>query len=225
MTGKETTFSQLIQGTQNHLQSQKWKAYYSQVKLWKTLHSLSWKEMHVIRDCHQENIQFTYTKRKTCHLRKLLEKSRPLTIEVMENTPLQITRPLLNAPVERRTKHQNITYSPAHSISKQGSRYDPLVSPSKPSSGGLHMNCPWHPSMRHSRERGSSQRNHHIKRRRRTRRRRIRRNRSQGKTPFTIRKWKKHQLPYECILLMTEIKESLSYRTTMRIRNSHDWGL
>ena len=31
-----------------------------------------------------------------------------------------------------------------------------------PSSGGLQRICSWHPSMRHSRERGSSQRNHHI---------------------------------------------------------------
>ena len=70
-------------------------------------------------------------------------------------------------PVERRTKHQNITYSPAHCISKQGSRYGPHVCPSKPSSGGLQRICSWHPSMRHFRERGLSQRNHHIERTRR----------------------------------------------------------
>ena len=51
--------------------------------------------------------------------------------------------------------------------SKPGSRYGPLVCPSKPSSGGLQRICSWHPSMRHSLERGSSQRNHHIERRRR----------------------------------------------------------
>ena len=72
-----------------------------------------------------------------------------------------------NAPVERRTKHQNTTYSPAHSISKQGSRYGPLVCPSKPSSRGLQRICSWHPDMRHSQEKGSSQRNHHIERGRR----------------------------------------------------------
>ena len=71
--------------------------------------------------------------------------------------------------VEKQTKHQNITHSPAHSTTKQGSRYGPLVCPSKLSSGGLQRICSWHPSMRHSRERGSSQRNHHIKRRRRRR--------------------------------------------------------
>ena len=76
-------------------------------------------------------------------------------------------RPLLNAPVERRTKHQNMTYSPAQSTSKQGSRCSPLVCPSKPSSGGLQRICSWHPSMQHSRERGSSPCNHHIERRRR----------------------------------------------------------
>ena len=79
-------------------------------------------------------------------------------------------RPPLNALVERRTKHQNTTYSPAHSISKQGSRYGPLVCPSKPSSGGLQRICSWQSNMRHSRERESSQRNHHIERRRRRRR-------------------------------------------------------
>ena len=42
----------------------------------------------------------------------------------------------------------------------------PLVCPSKQNSGGLQRICSWHPSMRHSRERGSSQRNHHIDRRR-----------------------------------------------------------
>ena len=36
----------------------------------------------------------------------------------------------------------------------------------KPSCGGLQRICSWHPSMRHSWERGSSQRNHHIKGRR-----------------------------------------------------------
>ena len=42
----------------------------------------------------------------------------------------QITRnSSLNAPVE---KHQNIAYSPAHSTTKQGSRYGPLACPSKP---------------------------------------------------------------------------------------------
>ena len=78
--------------------------------------------------------------------------------------------PKLNAPVERQTKHQNITCSPAHSTTKQGSRYGPLVCPSKNSSVGLQRICSWHPSMRHSRERGSSQCNHHIKCRRRTNR-------------------------------------------------------
>ena len=38
----------------------------------------------------------------------------------------------------------------------------PPVCPSKPSSVGLQRICSWHPSMRHSLERGSSQRNHHI---------------------------------------------------------------
>ena len=57
------------------------------------------------------------------------------------------------------TKHEKkITYSPAHSTSKQDSRCGPLVCPSKPRSGGLQRICSWHPSMRHSRERGSSQR-------------------------------------------------------------------
>ena len=42
------------------------------------------------------------------------------------------------------------------------------VSP-KPSSGGLQRICSWHPDMRHSREKGSSQRNHHIERERRRR--------------------------------------------------------
>ena len=65
---------------------------------------------------------------------------------------------------------QNTTYSPAHSISKQGSRYGPLVCPSKPSSGGMQRICSWHPDMRHSREKESSQRNHHIERGRRRRR-------------------------------------------------------
>ena len=36
---------------------------------------------------------------------------------------------------------ENTTYSPAHSISRQGSRYGPLVCPSKPSSGGLQRIC------------------------------------------------------------------------------------
>ena len=71
--------------------------------------------------------------------------------------------------MERQTKHQNTTYSTAHSISKQGSRYGPLVCPSKPSSGGLQRICSWHPDMRHSREKESSQRNHHIERGRRRR--------------------------------------------------------
>ena len=39
------------------------------------------------------------------------------------------------------TRHQNITYSPAYSTSKQGSRYGPLVCPSKPSSGSLQRIC------------------------------------------------------------------------------------
>ena len=76
-------------------------------------------------------------------------------------------RPQLNAPVKKRTRHQNITCNPAHSTTKQGSRYGPLLCPSKPSSGGLQRICSWHPSMQHSLERGSSQRNHHIERRRR----------------------------------------------------------
>ena len=74
---------------------------------------------------------------------------------------------MLNAPVERLTKHQNITYSSAHSTSKRGSRYGPLVCPLKPSSGGLQRICSWHPSMRYSLERGSNQINHHIECRRR----------------------------------------------------------
>ena len=37
--------------------------------------------------------------------------------------------------------HQNITCNPAHSTIKQGSRYDPRVCPSKPSSGGLKRIC------------------------------------------------------------------------------------
>ena len=41
--------------------------------------------------------------------------------------------------------------SHAHSTSKQGSRYGPLVCPSEPSLGGLQRICSWHPSMRHSR--------------------------------------------------------------------------
>ena len=45
-------------------------------------------------------------------------------------------------PVERRTKHQNTTYSPAHSTSKQGNRYGPLACPSKPSSGDLQRIVP-----------------------------------------------------------------------------------
>ena len=73
-------------------------------------------------------------------------------------------------PVEKRTKHQNVTCNPAHSTTKQGSRYGPLVCPSKPSPGGLQRICSRHPSTRHSRERGSGQRNHHIERRRRRRR-------------------------------------------------------
>ena len=48
---------------------------------------------------------------------------------------------------------------------KQGSRYGPLVCPSKPSPGGLQRICSWHPTMQHSRERGSGQRIHHIERR------------------------------------------------------------
>ena len=42
----------------------------------------------------------------------------------------------------------------------------PLVVRSKPSSGGLQKICSWHPNMRHSRERGSSWRKHHVERRR-----------------------------------------------------------
>ena len=38
-------------------------------------------------------------------------------------------------------RNKKLTYSPAHSISKQGSRYGPLVCPSKPSSGGLQRIC------------------------------------------------------------------------------------
>ena len=79
--------------------------------------------------------------------------------------------PQLNAPVEKRTKHQNITCNPAHSTTKQSSRFGQLVRPQKPSSGGLLRICYWHPSMRHSQERGFSQRNHHIERKRRRRRR------------------------------------------------------
>ena len=79
-----------------------------------------------------------------------------------------------------RTKHQNTTYSPAHSISKQGSRYGPLVCPSKPSSGGLQRICSWHLDMRHSREKESSQRNHHIERGRR---------RSPSNTPSVSHTW------------------------------------
>ena len=57
---------------------------------------------------------------------------------------------------------------PAHcsTTTKQGSRHGPLVCPSKPSSRGLQRICSRHPSMRHSRERLSSRRNHHIERRR-----------------------------------------------------------
>ena len=62
-----------------------------------------------------------------------------------------------------------ITYSPAHSTSKQGSRYGPLVCPSKPSFGDLQRICSWHPRMWHSWERGSNQRNNDIKRWRRRR--------------------------------------------------------
>ena len=50
---------------------------------------------------------------------------------------------------------------------RQGSRYGPLLCPSKLSSGGMQKICSWHPSMRHSWERRSSQHNHHIERRRR----------------------------------------------------------
>ena len=90
----------------------------------------------------------------------LLPQNRPLYTEKPSQEDWR--RPQLNAPVERRTKHQNITCSPAHSTTKQGNRYDPLVCPSKPSSGGLQKICSWHPSMWHSWERGSSQCNHHI---------------------------------------------------------------
>ena len=41
-----------------------------------------------------------------------------------------MSRPQLNAPVERQTKHQNITCSPVQSTTKQGSRCGPLVCPS-----------------------------------------------------------------------------------------------
>ena len=37
--------------------------------------------------------------------------------------------------MEKWTKHQNIACNPAHSTTKQGSRYSPLVCPSKQSSG------------------------------------------------------------------------------------------
>ena len=50
----------------------------------------------------------------------------------------------------------------AHSTVKQGSRYGPVVCPSKPSCGRLHNICAWQPSPQHfSWERQYTYRNHH----------------------------------------------------------------
>ena len=83
----------------------------------------------------------------------------------------QITRTSsLSAPVEKQTKHQNIACNPAHSTTKQGSRYGPLVRPSKPCKlcGVCRGFVPDIQVCGTLGERGSSQRNHHIERRRRT---------------------------------------------------------
>ena len=119
-----------------------------------TKNRLKWKSLnHLVKEQQKEHADILITNGHLCE--KLISNSWPPEtlhaeirttipgITTKENQSEAVLRALAqhNAPVERQTKHQNTTYSPAHSISKQGSGYGPLVCPSKPSSGGLQRIC------------------------------------------------------------------------------------